>query len=89
MESKTVKSGKINKNIQNVEFLCINCGKTLNFSIKDEIVIQGSEGIIAVNLPGAICPDCVHLVLDRVADPPGLICLNKLSSTLAEEIIGR
>jgi hypothetical protein len=60
-----------------VKIPCINCERLLDFSIKNDIV-TGSEGIIAINFQGAVCPDCVHSILDRVADPPGLICVNEL-----------
>jgi hypothetical protein len=31
--------------------------------------------------------DCVESLLDRVADPPGLVCFEGLSSSLAREIL--
>jgi hypothetical protein len=58
----------------------------LKFHIENEIVVEG-EGVIAANIPGVICPDCVPSVLDRVADPPGLVCIKNLSPVLAKEII--
>ena len=86
MNSKKVKSGKMNKNIRVVKIPCIDCGKLLNFCIEDETVVEG-DGVIVANYPGAVCQDCIDSVLDKVADPPGLICLKDLNPTLAQEII--
>jgi hypothetical protein len=58
----------------------------LRFRIVNEIVV-GSEGRIACNIPGAVCEDCVELLLDKVADPPGLVCFEGLSAVLAREIL--
>jgi len=57
---------------------CIDCGKLLNFSIENEVVVEG-DGMIACNIPGAVCQDCVGSLLDRVSDPPGLVCIKNLS----------
>jgi hypothetical protein len=43
--------------------------------------------VIAINFPGAVCQDCIDSVLNRVQDPPGLICLKELNSILAQELI--
>ena len=43
--------------------------------------------MIAVNFPGAVCHDCIDSVLDKVEDPPGLVCIKELSPILAREII--
>lgn len=86
MKSKKVKSGKINKNARNVKVPCVECGFMLKFSIENEIVVSG-DGVIAANFPGAVCQDCIDSVLDKVADPPGLICLKDLNPILAQEII--
>ena len=86
MNSKKVKSGKIDKNVRNVKIPCIDCGKLLNFSIENEIVVEG-DGVIAVNFPGAVCRDCIDSVLDKVADPPGLVCIKNLSPILAKELM--
>jgi hypothetical protein len=34
-----------------------------------------------------VCPDCIESVLGKVADPPGLIVIDQLSSTMAEELL--
>ena len=86
MKSEKVKSGKIDKNIRNVQIPCIGCGRLQEFRIENETVVEG-EGVIAVNFPGAVCQDCIDSVLDRVADPPGLICFKNLSPILAQELI--
>jgi hypothetical protein len=69
-----------------VKIPCVECGKLLKFSIEDEIVVEG-EGRIVCNFPGAVCPDCIDFVLNRVADPPGLVCIKELSPILARELI--
>ena len=76
----------INKKIRNVEIPCIECKIMLKFRIRNDIVVEG-DGVIAVNLPAAICPGCVESLLDRVADPPGLVCIKELSPILAREIL--
>ena len=65
---------------------CIECGRMLKFRIENEVVVEG-EGKIAINVPGAVCEDCVDLLLSRVADPPGLIIFDGLSAIVAREIL--
>ena len=65
---------------------CIECSRSLRFRIENDVVVEG-EGKIAINVPGAVCEDCVDLLLSRVADPPGLVCINRLSPILAREIL--
>lgn len=79
-------TSKITKNTRNVKVACIECGCMLKFCIRDDIVV-GGDGRIACNVPGAVCPDCIESLLDKVADPPGLVCVNELSSMLAQELI--
>jgi hypothetical protein len=62
------------------------CGNLLKFHIENEIVVEG-EGVIAVNFPGAVCQDCINTVLGKEADPPGLICVKRLSPILAREFL--
>jgi hypothetical protein len=85
MRKNRLKFNKIDKNIRNVKIPCINCGKLLDFSIKNDIVT--SDSVIAINFPGAVCQDCINSALNRVQDPPGLICLKELNPTLAQEFI--
>jgi hypothetical protein len=86
MKKKRINFNRIDKNARNVMMPCIECRKMAKFHVENEIVKEG-EGIIAVNIPCAVCQDCVHSVLDRVADPPGLVCIKNLSPVLVEEII--
>jgi len=86
MKSKKVKSGKINKNIRNVEISCIDCGTLLSVRLENEIVVDG-DGVIAANFPGAVCDDCIDSVLDRVFDPPGLVCIDRLNPIIAKELL--
>ena len=79
-------TSKINKNTRNVKIPCIECGCILKFRIRDDIVV-GGDGRIACNLPGAVCPECVESLLGKVADPPGLVCINELSPILAQELL--
>ena len=79
-------TNKINKNTKIVEIPCVECGCMLKFRIKDDIVV-GGDGRIACNVPGGVCPDCVESLLDKVADPPGLVCINELSPILAQELL--
>ena len=65
---------------------CVECGRSLRFRIENEVIVQG-EGRIACNIPGAVCLDCVESLLNRVADPPGLVYINRLSPILAREIL--
>ena len=65
---------------------CIECGLSLRFRIENGIIVEG-EGRIAINVPGAVCEDCVESLLNRVADPPGLVCIEGLSSIMAREIM--
>lgn len=86
MTRKLIKSNKINKNVRNVKIACIECGCMLNFSIENDIVIEG-DGPIAINIPCAVCENCTGPLLDKVADPPGLICIRELSVVMAREIV--
>ena len=79
-------TSKINNNIRKVTIPCFGCGHMLKFSIENDIVVMG-DGRIVCNIPGAVCEDCIKSVLDKVADPPGLICINRLSPVLARELL--
>lgn len=78
-----MKCNKYNKNSRIVQVPCIECGCPLKFCIENDVVIEG-EGVIAVNIPGAVCPACIEPTLSKVSDPPGLVCVRELSSTLTE-----
>ena len=65
---------------------CVECGRSLRFRIENGIIVEG-EGRIAINVPCVVCEDCVDLLLSRVADPPGLVCINRLSPVLVREIL--
>jgi hypothetical protein len=86
MKSQSLENDKINKNIRNVKIPCVECGKMMKFHIRNDIVLEG-DGVIACNIPGAVCHDCVDSILEKVADPPGLVCIKELSPILALEII--
>jgi hypothetical protein len=58
----------------------------LRFRIDNSIIVEG-EGKIAINVPCAVCEDCVDLLLSRVDDPPGLIIFDGLSAIAAREIL--
>jgi hypothetical protein len=73
-------------NIRIVNMPCIECGCILRFRIRDDVVVEG-DGRIVANVPGAVCPDCMESLLDRVADPPGLVCIEGLSSIMAEDLL--
>jgi hypothetical protein len=76
----------VNNNDRSVTISCVECGHMLEFHIENGVVVLG-EGRIACNVPCAVCRDCVEALLDRVADPPGLVCFEGLSSILAREIL--
>jgi len=76
----------VNKKIRNVKISCVECGRIMKFSIRNDIVVKGN-GVIAVNFPAAICPDCIDSALSQVSDPPGLICIKELSPILARELL--
>lgn len=73
-------------NIRVVNIPCIECGCILRFCIKDDAVFDG-EGRIVANIPGAVCPDCVESLLDRIADPPGLVCIEEMSLLMAQYLL--
>jgi hypothetical protein len=73
-------------NVRIVKIPCIECGRVLKIRIENDIVVAG-ENRISINLPGVICPNCVDSVLEKVADPPGLICVRELSAVMAREIV--
>ena len=75
-----------NNDDRSVSIPCIECGRMLKFRIKNGIIVEG-EGQIACNVPCAVCEDCVDLLLSRVADPPGLIIFDGLSTIVAREIL--
>jgi hypothetical protein len=58
----------------------------LRFRIVNEVVVE-SEGRIVANVPCAVCQDCVESLLNRVPDPPRLVCFEGLSAILAREIL--
>jgi hypothetical protein len=76
----------INNNDRSVSIPCIECGRMLKFRIENSIVVDG-EGKIAINIPAAVCEDCLGSLLNRVADPPGLVCFEGLSPILVREIL--
>lgn len=86
MKRNTFKSDERDKTIRNVKVHCLECGDLLKFRIENDVVVEG-DGVVACNIPGALCQDCIDSVLDKVQDPPGLICLRDLNPTLAQEII--
>jgi|WetSurMetagenome_2_1015567.scaffolds.fasta_scaffold01451_21 hypothetical protein len=86
MKRNRLKSNKKDKTVRDVEITCVECGKSLKFRTKNEIVI-GGEGVIAMNFPCVICHDCINTVLDRVSDPSGLICINNLNPLIAREFL--
>lgn len=86
MTSKLPKDEKIDKIVRNVKIPCVECGKLLNFRTENDIVVSGN-GVIASNFPGAICHDCIDSVLEKVADPPGLVCIKNLSPIMAKELL--
>jgi len=65
---------------------CIECGRSLRFHIENEVVVEG-EGKIVINVPCAVCDSCVDALLDRVADPPGLVIFEGLSAIVAQELL--
>ena len=65
---------------------CLECGSELEFHIKNNVVI-GGNGIIAGNIPAAICPDCIGTLLGKLPDPPGIIRLDGLSSEMARVLL--
>jgi len=69
-----------------VHIPCIECKRILRFRILDGVVVEG-EGRIACNIPGAVCEDCAESLLDKVADPPGLVCFEGLSPELAQGLL--
>jgi hypothetical protein len=87
MKRNTLKSDKIDKNMRDVKIPCVECGKKLKFCIKGETVIEGGEGFIATNFPGAVCHDCIESLLGKVADPPGLVCIKSLNPVIAQECL--
>jgi hypothetical protein len=86
MKKNIIKYNKIDENMRNVKVKCIGCGKMLKFLIKEGALAEG-EGVIAENIPGAVCPDCINVLVNRVPDPPGLICIKNLNPILVREII--
>jgi hypothetical protein len=83
---EAIMTNRINNNSRIVTLPCIECGRLLRFRIVNEVVVE-SEGRIVANVPCAVCPDCAEPLLDKVADPPGLICIDRLSPVLAREIL--
>ena len=86
MKAQLSKDDKINKIVRNVKIPCVGCGDLLKFSIKNKIVVEG-EGTIVCNIPGAVCPDCIDSVLEKVADPPGPVCFKNLNPNIAQEFL--
>ena len=76
----------INNNVRSVSMPCIECNRILRFRIENDIIVEG-EGKIAINIPAAVCEDCLGSLLNRVADPPGLVCFEGLSPILVREIL--
>jgi hypothetical protein len=73
-------------NVRIVKIPCIECGHVLKFRIENDIVVA-SDGPIAINIPCTVCKNCTGSLLDKVADPPGLICVKELSVVMAREIV--
>ena len=50
---------------------CANCGKLVPTDENDGIIsVRDGAGVISINLSGIICDNCVHVVMDKVPDPP-------------------
>jgi hypothetical protein len=77
---------RINNNRRCVTIPCIECNSMLEFRIEGDVVVE-ADGRIAINVPCVVCEDCVESLLDRVADPPGLIIFDGLSAILVREIL--
>ena len=75
-----------NKKIRNVKVPCLECKRMLKFRIRNDVIVEG-DGVIAVNFPAAICPECTDSMLSQVSDPPGLICIKEMPVTLARELL--
>jgi glycerol-3-phosphate dehydrogenase len=73
-------------NSRRVTIPCIECSRKLRFRTEAGVVVEG-DGIIACNIPAVVCPECVESVMSRVADPPGLICVDGLSVEMAVEML--
>ena len=76
----------INNNDRRIIIPCIECGFKLEFHIKDDVVVD-KGGLIACNLPAAICSDCVDAILAKVPDPPGIIRLEGLSQEMVRALL--
>ena len=75
-----------NNNDRSVTIPCIECNRILRFRIENGIIVE-AEARIAIIAPCAVCEDCLESLLNRVADPPGLVCFEGLSPILAREIM--
>lgn len=73
-------------NNRSVSIRCVECGRALRFCIANDVVVYG-EGRIAINVPAAVCDNCVDRLLERVADPPGLVIFDGLSLIVAQELL--
>lgn len=65
---------------------CVVCGRALRFRVANEVIVE-SEGIIACNVPCAVCYDCADVLVDRLPDPPGIVCIDRLSRFVCEELL--
>jgi hypothetical protein len=75
-----------NNNDRSVDIPCVECGRKLRFRIENDVVVE-SEGRTAINVPCAVCEDCVELLLSRMDDPPGLVIFEGLSAIVAQELL--
>jgi hypothetical protein len=60
---------------------CYGCRKELNVYQTDGGL--RSDDDIAMNLPGIVCFDCSFDLVNKVPDPPGLVCVRELTPATA------
>jgi tetratricopeptide (TPR) repeat protein len=64
------------------KFECLNCDRTFEIDRSNSVIFVPDDWCFAINLPGFICEDCIHEVLNVVPDPPGLISMKEITPEL-------
>jgi hypothetical protein len=71
---------------RSVSLRCFICGRPLRFLVANNVVVE-TEGIIACNVPCSVCYNCADVLVDRLPDPPGIVCIDRLSRFVCEDLL--
>ena len=81
--NKNNKFSEENSHIIVVDVPCLKCKKSVSLIKVDNVF----KDPVYINLPGYVCSECIHAILDEIPDPPGLVGFSDLSLAIACDIV--